>query len=106
MRTSLAPGELIDIVTVAKILCDLRILGTAIPTVSAILQKDDSLDVEHGFIVCLYSIEKTDITDKIWPTFQSKFPSIKCAHIKDSEGSSCCIFDYNRPSLCPFNQRQ
>jgi hypothetical protein len=101
IRVSLSSRESPDLYDITMLLCKLEIAGTVFMTMSSVCENDVFM-VEPGFVMYMYSVEKHHIRDMVWPKLKEMFPSsLICAHVSDSEGSSCCIFDYIRQSCCP-----
>jgi S-adenosylmethionine/arginine decarboxylase-like enzyme len=101
LRVSLSSNDTPNLQSLTLLLCELKIAGTVFLTMSSVCEKDVFV-VEPGFVMYVYNIEKSHICSHIWPKLQEMFPSaMTCAHVSDTEGSSCCILDYLRPSVCP-----
>lgn len=97
--------SLINYREVAVLMAGLRVSSTVYETMSSVSgQDDEGYVIEYGVCIQLYNVNREMIKDAIWPSLREAY-EIECAHISDTEGSSCCIYDYIRDTACPASVR-
>ena len=87
---------------VASLLVELKIEATIFETLSSV-EFDDDFVIETGVSIDIYKQEKEGIK-KLWDALRKRF-DLSCAHIKTHDFSGC-IFNYLRPSECPFVKKK
>jgi hypothetical protein len=88
-----------------RLLCDLKLSGTASNTVSSVDESADAWAIESGVALEIYDCTKGDRCDRLWPQLKVQFP-LECAHVKVMDGFSGCIYDWMRETACPMRQRR
>lgn len=82
-----------------------RLSTTITESLSTVEDDDGNFCIEPGVLVEIYTKEAhKSLLGRLWPVLQSHFP-IECAHVQTHDFAGC-IFDFLRPSSCPFTVRK
>ena len=96
----------IDYREVAVLMAGLGVSSTVYETMSSVSgENNEPYTVESGVCIQLYKVTREKLKDAIWPALREAY-DIECAHISDTEGSSCCVYDYVRDTACPVEVRR